>query len=75
VRAAADAALTAAGSPVSPALLERVVVGELSTASDALGVLARAAYAQGAGYAFIAAALMALLAMLATAWLMRVPPR
>jgi hypothetical protein len=37
-------------------------------------VLARAAYAQGAGYAFIAAALMALLAMLATAWLMRVPP-
>lgn len=75
VRAAADAALTAAGSPVSPALLERVVVGELSTASDALGVLARAAYAQGAGYAFIAAALMALLAMLATAWLMRVPAR
>jgi len=75
VRAAADAALTAAGSPVSPALLERVVVGELSTASDALGVLARAAYAQGAGYAFIAAALMALLAMLATGWLMRLPPR
>ena len=75
VRAAAEARLAAAGHPVSPALLERVVVGELSTSADALGVLARGAYAQGAGYAFVAAALMALLAMLATAWLMRVPPR
>jgi EmrB/QacA subfamily drug resistance transporter len=75
VRAAAEARLAAAGHPVSPALLERVVVGELSTSTDALGVLARAAYAQGAGYAFVAAALMALLAMLATRWLMRLPPR
>ncbi|WP_447593890.1 MFS transporter [Stenotrophomonas rhizophila] len=75
VRAAAEARLAAAGHPVSPALLERVVVGELSTSADALGVLARAAYAQGAGYAFVAAALMALLAMLATRWLMRLPPR
>ncbi|WP_448133762.1 MFS transporter [Stenotrophomonas rhizophila] len=73
VRAAAEARLAAAGHPVSPALLERVVVGELSTSADALGVLARAAYAQGAGYAFVAAALMALLAMLATRWLMRLP--
>lgn len=75
VRAAAEARLAAAGHPVSPALLERVVVGELSTSADALGLLARAAYAQGAGYAFVAAALMALLAMLATRWLMRLPPR
>ena len=75
VRVAAEARLAAAGQPVSPALLERVVVGELSTSADALGVLARAAYAQGAGYAFVAAALMALLAMLATRWLMRPPPR
>lgn len=75
VRAAAEARLAAAGHPASPALLERVVVGELSTSADALGVLARAAYAQGAGYAFVAAALMALLAMLATRWLMRLPPR
>lgn len=75
VRVAAEARLAAAGHPVSPALLERVVVGELSTSADALGVLARAAYAQGAGYAFVAAALMALLAMLATRWLMRPPPR
>lgn len=75
VRAAAEARLAAAGHPASPALLERVVVGELSTSADALGVLARAAYAQGAGYAFVAAALMALLAMLATRWLMRPPPR
>lgn len=75
VRAAAEARLAAAGHPVSPALLERVVVGELSTSTDALGVLARAAYAQGAGYAFVAAALMALLAMLVTRWLMRLPPR
>jgi EmrB/QacA subfamily drug resistance transporter len=75
VRVAAEARLAAAGHPASPALLERVVVGELSTSTDALGVLARAAYAQGAGYAFVAAALMALLAMLATRWLMRLPPR
>lgn len=75
VRVAAEARLAAAGRPVSPALLERVVVGELSTSADALGALARAAYAQGAGYAFVAAALMALLAMLATRWLMRPPPR
>jgi EmrB/QacA subfamily drug resistance transporter len=75
VRAAAEARLAAAGHPASPALLERVVVGELSTSADVLGVLARAAYAQGAGYAFVAAALMALLAMLATRWLMRLPPR
>ncbi len=75
VRVAAEARLAAAGHPASPALLERVVVGELSTSADALGVLARAAYAQGAGYAFVAAALMALLAMLATRWLMRPPPR
>ena len=75
VRAAAEARLAAAGHTASPAFLEQVVVGELSTSADALGVLARAAYAQGAGYAFVAAALMALLAMLATRWLMRPPPR
>ncbi|MCF7750196.1 MFS transporter [Bacillus subtilis subsp. subtilis] len=73
VRAAAASRLADAGQAVSPALLERVVVGELSASADAIGSLARAAYAHGAGYAFVAAAAMALLAMLATLRLMRAP--
>lgn len=71
VRAAAATVFADAGQGLSPALMERVVVGEVSTSGSGIGLLARAAYAQGAAYAFVAAAGMALLAMLATAALMR----
>lgn len=71
VRAAAATVFADAGQGLSPALMERVVVGEVSTSGSGIGLLARAAYAQGAAYAFLAAAGMALLAMLATAALMR----
>lgn len=73
VRDAARGALTEAGQAWSPALIERVVVGELSVqggASDSLTRLARHAYAEGAAYAFVTAAAIALVAMLLTNALM-----
>ncbi|WP_411851133.1 MFS transporter [Stenotrophomonas sp. LGBM10] len=70
VRASAAQRLAEAGHAVSPALLERVVVGELSIAADGMGVLARQAYAGGAAYAFVAAAGIALAAMVLTGVLM-----
>lgn len=71
VRRAAETAFADAGQPVSPTVLERVVVGEMSASAGRLGALARAAYAQGAAYAFVVAAALALVAMLATVRLMR----
>lgn len=65
--------MTEAGQAWSPALIERVVVGELSVqgaASDSLTQLARHAYAEGAAYAFVTAAAIALVAMLLTNTLM-----
>jgi len=73
VRDAARHALAEAGQAGSPALIERVVVGELSVpgaAHGSLTLLARQAYADGAAYAFVTAAAMALVAMLLTSTLM-----
>ena len=73
VRDAARHALAEAGQTGSPALIERVVVGELSVpgaAHRSLTLLARQAYADGAAYAFVTAAAMALVAMLLTRTLM-----
>jgi EmrB/QacA subfamily drug resistance transporter len=75
VRAAAAERFAEAGHAVSPALLERVVVGELSMAADGMGRLARQAYAGGAVYAFLTAAGIALAAMALTGALMRRPVR
>lgn len=73
VRDAARGALTEAGQAGSPALIERVVAGELSVsgaAHDTLTLLARQAYGDGAAYAFVTAAAMAWVAMLLTSTLM-----
>jgi len=73
VRDAARQALAEAGQAGSPALIERVVVGELSVpgaAHGSLTLLAHQAYADGAAYAFVTAAAMALVAMLLTSTLM-----
>jgi len=73
VRDAARHALAEVGQAGSPALIERVVVGELSVpgaAHGSLTLLARQAYADGAAYAFVTAAAMALVAMLLTSTLM-----
>jgi EmrB/QacA subfamily drug resistance transporter len=75
VRATAAQSFAEAGHAVSPALLERVVVGELSMAADGMGRLARQAYAGGAVYAFLTAAGIALAALALTGVLMRPPVR